>query len=874
MKGRRVSYIPGWDCHGLPIELKVLEDNEQLSFYKSPMMIRKKAREYVLETIKHQKESFKSFGIMADWEKSYHTLDVSYIIQQLDIFKKMVEKDLIYRRYKPVYWSPSSKTALADAELIYKNDHISQAIFVRFPLINLGKLSAIINIKNKKPLYVLIWTTTPWTLPANKAILIDKDMEYTIVNTTQYGNLIVSRNRVPHLLKFINISETSLHFFGEALLGATYYNPLEENFKEMPFFHTKYITSDSGTGLVHAAPGHGMEDYEVCIQHNIPIFSPVDDHGCFTKEALNGKLEFLFVLEHGNKKVIELLENQKMLVSLEKYIHKYPYDWRTKKPVIQRATAQWFVDIEKIKYQTIKALKNVKMIPENGRERLISFLRSRSEWCISRQRAWGVPIPVLYSLENEKPLLTVKNINHIINMVKKYGMDTWWQDSESDIWVAPEYKKDGIRYKKGMETMDVWFDSGVSWNVIFNNRDYDNLNSEKDKPLIDLVLEGSDQHRGWFQSLLLTFVASQNDHSNIAPYGTVITHGHVLDQYNQKMSKSIGNVINPENIIFGEKDIKKGPAYGVDVLRLWAVGNNFTNDINISSLVLKNVAEIQRKFRATLRFLLGNLHDWNGDKVEYKDLKKIDQYALAQTYEFNRKTIELYDKFLFFQVVHAITNYTNNQLSSFYFDIIKDRLYADHRTSKSRTSCQTVLFHIFRNYISIISPIAPSLALEAWKFSRKEIIGEIETPFHSGWYKCEEEWLNLELQKEFQNIKTIRSASNLILEKARKNKYIRSSLECEIIIKAPLKTQAFNFLKKIEHELSQILIVSDISVISMDSELLNQKWDDYQEITLFGSTCHLIAKLSEKKKCLRCWMYTATMNADICHRCKEVMLNN
>ncbi|KAG4305054.1 hypothetical protein PORY_001729 [Pneumocystis oryctolagi] len=845
MKGRGVVYIPGWDCHGLPIELKILEEHEWEKMYKHPEKVRKEARKYASKMIEYQKKEFKEFAIMANWEKSYRTMDLSYCINQIDIFKKMVEKGLIYRRRKPVYWSPSSKTALADAELIYKDDHTSHVVLVKFPLVDLGRLSLV--VKSSKQIYALVWTTTPWTLPANRAIFIHKDIKYVIIDTVQYGSLIVAYDRLNHLSKSISISQVSSSFSGEELLKTTYCNPLDKNNKILSFYHAEYVTSESGTGLVHAAPGHGMEDYEVSIQHDIEIFSPVDDHGCFTKDVLNKELESLFVLGEGNKKVIELLDMKKMLVFSEKYIHKYPYDWRTKKPVIQRATAQWFLDIKKIKDQAIKVLENVKMVPKSGKTRLTSFIQSRSEWCISRQRVWGVPIPVLYNLENGEPLLTVESIDHIIKMIKKYGIDAWWENLESDIWVAPEYKKNNVKYKKGTETMDVWFDSGVSWNVVFN--DYN-----------DLI-------QGWFQSLLLTFISLQYN-LNIAPYGTVLTHGHVLDQHNQKMSKSIGNVISPKDIIFGGKDIKKEPAYGVDVLRLWVAGSDFTSDINISSIVLKNVAEMQRKIRSTLRFLLGNLYDWTGDEVKYEDLKKIDQYALFQTYEFNFKIRELYDKFLFVQVVHAIANYTNNQLSSFYFDIVKDRLYADHSKSKSRISSQTVFFHIFRNYISMISPIIPLLALEAWKSAGKNIIGEIETPFHLGWYKCRDEWLNLKLKEDFRNIEIIRSASNLVLEKARKEK---SSLESVIFIKVSVQTKTFDFLKKMEQELPELLIVSDVSIIPMNFDLPNKKWSIHEKIELLGDICHIIAQSSEKRKCLRCWMYTADIDVDLCVRCMKVI---
>ncbi|CCJ30028.1 unnamed protein product [Pneumocystis jirovecii] len=867
MNGQRVLYTPGWDCHGLPIETKIIEKHDWERSYEFPEKTRQEARKYVSEIIKCQKKGFKDLGVIGDWDKSYQTMDLSYSIFQLEVFKNMVEKGLIYRSCKPVYWSPSSKTALAESELVYKDNYISSAVYAKFPLVDLGNLSTMINAKNYKQIYALIWTTTPWTLPANRAIFIHEDMEYVIVDTAQHGSLIVAHNRIDHLPKSLNISQISLNFFGKMLLKTTYYNPLDKNDQILPFYHAAYVTSESGTGLVHAAPGHGIDDYKVCMQHNIDIFSPVDDYGCFTKDVLNGELESLFVLGEGNKKVIELLNTREMLVHSENYVHRYPCDWRTKEPVILRATAQWFIDLERIKYHCIKALQNVKMIPESGRARLVSFIQSRSEWCISRQRAWGVPIPVLYNLETGEPLLIVENIQHIIGTIKKYGMDAWWENSDSDIWIAPKYRKSDVKYKKGRETMDVWFDSGVSWNVI-SNESHGILMSNN--PPIDLVIEGSDQHRGWFQSLLFTFISFQHN-SNIAPYKIVLTHGHILDKYNQKMSKSIGNVMNPKDIIFGGKDIEKDPAYGIDVLRLWVTGSDFTNDINISSTVLKNVAEMQRKIRATLRFLLGNLYDWSGNELEYKDLKKIDQYALLQLYEFNFKVRELYDKFLFVQVVHTIANYTNNQLSSFYFSIIKDRLYADHRTSKSRIGSQTVLFHIFLNYVSIISPIIPLLALEAWKFAGKNVVGEVETPFHSGWYKCRKEWLNLELQKDFQNIEIIRSACNLVLEKARKNKHMKSSLESIIIIKVPLNTEAFHFFEKIEHELPELLIVSDVSIIPMDSNFSNQKWSDYEKIKLFGSICHITAQPSEKKKCLRCWMYTANIDFDLCPRCIETI---
>ncbi|OLL25180.1 Isoleucine--tRNA ligase [Neolecta irregularis DAH-3] len=669
--GRTVSYVPGWDCHGLPIELKALQGLKSASS-TPPKDIRAMARCFAEDAMEKQKASSKDFAVMADWDNSWSTMDRDYEVRQLKVFQTMLNKGLIYRQYKPVFWSPSSATALAEAELEYRDDHQSCSVYVKFPISDFGKLSVIDDIP--QDLSLLIWTTTPWTIPANKVIAINPDFEYRVITSPKHGSLIVANDRLDAVCVLLSATLTNIRIPGALLLSTRYTHPFFPS-TSSPLLPASYVTSDSGTGLVHTAPGHGMEDYQLCIEHGIDIHSPVDDRGKFTDDVGLQDLQGLPVLKEGVEAVIKNLALRNALVNDAPYTHTYPYDWRTKKPIIIRATKQWFADVSKIKNSALKALDNVQIIPEVGRTRLSSFIKTRKEWCISRQRSWGVPIPVLYHVDTDEPLMTEQSVSFIISRMTKVGSDAWWDGNDID-WVAPQYRNEN--WKRGWDTLDVWFDSGTSWSTI-----YERVPRDKETPVSDLVIEGSDQHRGWFQSSLLTATAS-----DVVPYNTILTHGFVLDQSGRKMSKSIGNVISPKAIIHGDKG---SPPLGVDVLRLWVASCDFTKDVSIGKTILSHMAEGVRKIRTTARFLLGNLNDWDGNLVSYNDLHRIDRMALMQLYQLVVSCQRDYAMFEFNKVAHSILHYTNASLSAFYFDVIKDRLYTDAPHSISRRAAQTVL---------------------------------------------------------------------------------------------------------------------------------------------------------------------------------------
>lgn len=589
-----------------------------------PVLVRTLARKLADRTVEEQKTAFKAWGIIGDWDNAYKTMDKSYEIDQLGIFREMLRKGLIYRRFKPVYWSPSSGTALAEAELEYKENHPSTAAFVKFPIREFSGTS----LSGKFPagLSAAIWTTTPWTIPANKAIAVHPELEYSVLKTEEHGNLLVASHRVEALREHIQgefeVIQDSIP--GEELVGLKYTHPmLTFDAPLQPILAADFVTGDSGTGLVHCAPGHGMEDYLVCLKHNIPPFSPVDSNGKFTEDALpfGSDLPGMEVLYGGTKRVLALLSESKALLSIqEKYRHKYPYDWRTKLPIIVRATAQWFADVDGIKAPAVESLSGVKFIPEAGRSRLTSFVQGRSEWCISRQRAWGVPIPALYDSETGEPLLTEESVSHVISVIKTKGIEAWWTDGTDEaIWIPKSLRESERKWVRGKETMDVWFDSGTSWATLKR------LIGEREggKPLADLCLEGSDQHRGWFQSLLLTSVASEGK----SPFGMVLTHGFCLDGGGRKMSKSVGNVVSPDDIIEGKipKGGKKSVKVtgGLNALRLWVAYCDYTKDVIIGNEVLLHVYECLRKMRVTMRFLVGNLETWDGVEVAYEDMTKV-----------------------------------------------------------------------------------------------------------------------------------------------------------------------------------------------------------------------------------------------------------
>lgn len=695
-QGKKVVYRPSWDCHGLPIELKTLEGAS--SEGRKPSHIRSAARRLASKTIKTQMKAFKSYGVMAEWDNPWTTMDKDYELRQLDVFKTMVQRGLIYRRHKPVYWSPSSRTALAEAELEYKEDHLSKAAYVKFLITSeAGALPGLENLDC--PLYAAIWTTTPWTLPANMAIGVHDDLMYSVVRVGDAA-LLVASARVESLSQVLSGAQLVAEgITGSQLRGLTYRNKLRGRSAALQsLIHADFVTAHSGTGLVHLAPGHGQDDYERCSQLGIEAFAPIRDDGTFTEEAYPDDPAKLTaapsVLAGGGSAVLDLVGDD--VLHVHEYRHKYPYDWRTKLPVVIRATAQWFADVGSVKSDALAAMTSVKFKPDSGRGRLESFIKGRSEWCISRQRSWGVPIPVFYD-ESGKAVMTGDSIDHVISVMRQRGSDAWFSDAPDEpAWISSSLNGS---YRRGSDTMDVWFDSGTSW-------------TETGKTA-DIYLEGSDQHRGWFQSSLLTRVATESPAA--APFKTLITHGFALDAQGKKMSKSIGNTVSPEQVMDGSllppmkvKGKQGGPprydALGVDALRLWAASCDYTSDVLIGPSVLQPIQAQYIRYRNTLKMLLGSLHE----SSRVAPLTGLDQLALVSLEDTMKDVKEAFQEHDFHKALGLINRWISSDLSAFYIEALKDRLYCGDGGG--------AIEPVFIGLLGMLAPITPVLVEEAWSF--------------------------------------------------------------------------------------------------------------------------------------------------------------
>jgi isoleucyl-tRNA synthetase len=863
LQGYKVRYVPGWDCHGLPIELKVLQslkssEKEGLT----PLKLRQKAHDFALQTQKEQCEGFKRYGVWGDWENPYLTLQPEYEAAQIAVFGKMALKGYIYRGLKPVHWSPSSQTALAEAELEYPEGHTSRSVYVAFPITSVSTPVLTSFLPN---LSVAIWTTTPWTLPGNLAVALNPELNYSVVETSESNYLIVATDLVEKLADTFNRTLTiKATVKGLELEHTKYRHPLFDR-ESAILIGGDYVTTDSGTGLVHTAPGHGQEDYIVGQRYGLPILSPVDDKGNFTAEA--GQFAGLNVLKDANEAIILALTEKGALLKEEAYQHKYPYDWRTKKPTIFRATEQWFASVEGFRELALDAIDSVRWIPATGKNRITSMVSERSDWCISRQRSWGVPIPVFYDEETNEPLLNEETINHVQAIFAVKGSNAWWELSVEEL-LPPSYRDNGRSYRKGMDTMDVWFDSGSSWNAVANAR------PELSYPA-DMYLEGSDQHRGWFQSSLLTSVAA----NGIAPYKTVLTHGFVLDEQGRKMSKSLGNVIDPNVIINGGKDQKKEPAYGVDVIRLWVSSVDYTNDVNIGQNILKQLVDIRNKIRNTARFLLGSLNDFDPvkDVVAYENLPEIDRYMLHRISEVFTEVTAAFESFQFFRFFQTVQNFCVVDLSNFYIDIAKDRLYISDPNSFRRRSCQTVYAIALENLAKAIAPVLSHLAEDIWQFL------PYKTPylsvFESGWLNINPAWNNRELADKWAKFRQLRTEVNKVMETARNDKAIGASLEAKVLLYVPDETlqqelELFNNCDSLTgnkvDELRYLFLSSQVELVSDISAIQTAEYKGESDFVSVG-----IVK-ADGEKCDRCWNYSTQVGkfADdptICERCNTAL---
>ena len=837
LRGYNAPYIPGWDTHGLPIEWKIMEELGEKAKNMTPLQIRQECKKYALKWVEKQKEGFKRLGILGNWDNPYITLRPEYEAEQLKVFKEIYENGYIYKGLKPVYWSPTTETALAEAEIEYK-DVTSHSIYVKFE--GEKDLADKLGVDEAS---ILIWTTTPWTLPANLGVFLHPEFDYGLYKTEK-GNLVVAKDLAEDVFKTLDLSYELLKEFKGTELEYTHY--------QHPFLDRKglvmnadYVTIDAGTGAVHTAPGHGADDYNYSLKYNIGILSPVDDKGHMTKEA--GKYEGMFYAKASKAIVEDLTESGHMLYHTT-FVHSYPHDWRSKKPVIFRATEQWFISIDEsdIRENAIKALENVEFVPSWGKNRIGSMLETRPDWTISRQRVWGVPIPLFYNRATDEVIYEPEIMDRIIELVKKEGTDIWWKYEAKEIIgdeLLEKYNLKDVDIRKERSIMDVWFDSGVSHRSVLVPRNLP-------RPA-DLYLEGSDQHRGWFQSSLLTSIASTKD----APYKRILTHGFTMDGQGRKMSKSLGNTILPKDIT--EK-------YGADILRLWVSSVDYREDVRISENILQQMSDAYRRIRNTARFLMGNLNnfDYANDKVDYKDMFEIDKWAMHKLEELKEKTTEYYDKYEFYSLFQEITYFCSMEMSSFYLDIVKDRLYCEGTTSIERRSAQTVLTEVLKVLVRIISPVLSFTADEIWE-RIPEALKEEESVHLSKWIEANPEYLNEELAKKWDKIARLRREVNKKLEAERQTGLIGHSLDARVLLN--IANDEYSFIKDYtENEVSDLFIVSQVKFVN----------DNLAESEIEGIS--ISVEKASGEKCERCWKYDEEVghdhnHSDVCPRCASVL---
>lgn len=827
LSGQRAHYVHGWDCHGLPIELKAVTNTKG---DLTPIQIRHRARNFAQQTIEKQKKAFISWGVIGDYENAYKTFNKDYIQNQLQQFYTLYEKNLIYRDFKPVYWSPSSGTALAESELEYKADHRSTAATVAFETVKLPN-----QLSHHKNVSILIWTTTPWTLPSNQTVCFNKEISYSLIQdkSGSSNKFIISTNLVRAHSKLVNKEFTILDTFsGDLLENVTYKQPIYDN--ELPLVESNHATDSKGTGLVHCAPAHGPEDFLVALKYNINIKNLVDETGSYTSEA-GQTLEGLPVLTGGSEKVLNIIKDK--VVHIEDFVHSYPYDWRTKQPVILRACKQWFIDTNAIKDRAIELLKDVQVIPKmNGemyKTTLTKQLKKRPYWCISRQRIWGTPIPVFYEKSSGKPIVNKKIIDHLVNMIESnQGVDFWWQLPIEELLpqnILDELKLSIDEIEKGQDILDIWFDSGVSWSKV--------LEGEK---VADIYLEGLDQFNGWFQSSLMTSVAIRDK----APYKSLYVHGFALDENGLKMSKSLGNVIDPQEILQGGN---KQKPYGVDTLRWWvACHANQDCMAYISKNVLQASAEEVQKVRSTLRFAVGALTDYSEDILDNSKLHLIDRYMLHTLCNFKRQADDYLKEYQFNKLCTSVINLTTNQISALYYTAIKDRLYCDTVDSDNRRSAQFVLNQMFLVLGESLGSIVPHLI--------EELHGHLHNESSKSFYESHEpnkldEWHNDSVEEVMKTVLDVKKELNKILGANTNNSSINIKVSKEF-------SNKIEDISRFSDELVAILQVSSVSI----------EVDEQQNI-LFN----LETKQTDKFNCQRCRKFTSITEGDLCNRCSDVL---
>lgn len=838
MKGYYTPYVPGWDCHGLPIEHQV--DKKLGSKKHSTPLIekRKLCRDYASRFIDIQREEFKRLGVLGDWQNPYITMSYEYEASIARAFLDILKRGYVYKGKKPVHWCPTCVTALAEAEVEYA-EKVSPSIYVRFRVLR----EYAEGISSGDDVYFVIWTTTPWTLPANLALAVHPDVKYVAVKKED-GVYIVADPLRQRLSEEISLNgEVIREFKGAELRGIRAAHPFVD--RESVVVTGDFVTTEDGTGVVHIAPGHGEDDYLIGLEHDLEIYAPVDDRGRFTTDALGLKGEFVF---KANELIIEKLRELGALLGASEIKHSYPHCWRCKRPVIFRATEQWFISVEKddLRKKCLDEIDRVQWVPRWGRERIYSMMTGRPDWCISRQRAWGVPITIISCESCGEPVVDDGVFQRIVDSFKSRGADAWFEvPLEEYLGEGYTCKSCGSgQFKKEQDILDVWFDSGVSHIAV----------CKEDKRLkwpAEMYLEGSDQHRGWFQSSLITSVALMQR----APYDTVLTHGFVVDGKGKKMSKSLGNVISPEDII---------KQNGAEILRLWASAEDYRDDIRLSKEILSRLIEAYRKIRNTCRFLLGNIHDF--DHRDYSEsLLEIDRWAMSRLQDLIRKVTRAYENYDFHEVFHRIYNFCIVDMSSFYLDILKDRLYTFRADSPERRAAQWTIKEILITITKLMAPVLSFTSEEIWQFMS---FTDEESVFLSNFPVVREEFVDLELEKRWQGLIDVRDLVNKALEEKRAQKVIGNSLEAKVVLYA--QGERAQLLNQYRDFLPALFIVSSVE-LSQYSERPEDALTS-EEI----SDLAVVVQRAEGKKCQRCWNWSETVGSfddepEVCSRCYQVL---
>ncbi len=854
LQGYYAPYVPGYDSHGLPIENAVLKDVKGGRNSMTPIELRRRCRDFALSNLKGQETNFKRLGVWGDWEHPYITLDSKFEAAQIRVFAKMAAAGYLYKGLKPITWCPNCETALAEAEVEY-GDHVSESIYVKFAVKpeSLAKLPEA--VRNESDVSFVIWTTTPWTLPANLGVALHPDFNYDFVKTAEHGVIVVAEALRNSVLKACGIDESTA-----SVLATEKGSSLEYIECVHPFVQRTslvmvgdHVTADTGTGCVHTAPGHGPEDFLLGNKYKIGVLSPVDGRGFFTEEA--GQFAGLRY-DKANQPILDHLSELGKLLAHSKVTHSYPHCWRCKKPLIFRATEQWFASVDGFRKQALKAIDTVEWIPASGKNRIFAMVEKRADWCISRQRSWGVPIPVFYSRKTGKPLLREDVIRKVADVFEVEGSDAWWE-REPSYFLGTDFKDEEgeSEFDKETDIMDVWFDSGVTHSSVVDAR------PELRGTPCELYLEGSDQHRGWFQSSLLTSVALHDR----APYKTVLTHGFVVDETGRKMSKSVGNVVEPDEVI---------KQYGADVLRLWVASVNYTDDVPIGKNMLAQLAEVYRKLRNTVRYMLGNLHDFDPkDAVKYEDLTGIDKFILHRLQDLVVRVREDFDKYEFFKYYQLLQNFCVVDLSSFYFDIVKDRLYTSSKRSVSRRAVQTTLNELLQVLVRLLVPVTPHLAEDIWQNMPELLKGNERSVLLTDFPVERKEYLDAELDNFWKDLITVRVVVNKALEQARGARKIGSSLEAKVLLKLDDAKLAEKLLS-LNQELNGLFITSQATVLAQNEALSTEEGhlSDASE-----SGINVAVLQASGTKCARCWKYSLEVgeNAEypeLCNACREAVI--